>query len=75
MTTTLRVTGMTCGHCVSAVTQELEALPGVDGVSVDLVPEGESTVRLTTSAPVSDDDVRTALDEAGDYRLVAAEQS
>jgi copper chaperone len=75
MTTTLRVTGMTCDHCVSAVTQELEALAGVDGVTVELVPEGESTVRLTTSAPVSDDDVRTALDEAGDYRLVAAEQS
>jgi copper chaperone CopZ len=35
-TATYTVTGMTCGHCVSAVTEEVTAVPGVTGVDVDL---------------------------------------
>jgi copper chaperone len=35
-TTTLKVTGMTCGHCVKAVTTALESVDGVDAVQVDL---------------------------------------
>ena len=43
-TTIYAVTGMTCEHCARAVTQELERLGGVRGVTVDLVPGGESRV-------------------------------
>ena len=41
---TLRVSGMTCGHCVSAVTKAVEAVPAVEGVAVNLA-RGEVTVR------------------------------
>ena len=64
-TSTYTVTGMTCGHCVNAVTEEVTALPGVTGVDVDLA-SGRLTV--TSDAPVDDDAVRAAVDEAG-YEL------
>ena len=41
-TQTFPVTGMTCGHCVSAVTSEVSALPGVTDVQVDLVARSQS---------------------------------
>ena len=63
------VEGMTCGHCVSAVTSELSALDGVSGVEVDLVAGGTSTVTVTSAAPLGTDAVAAAIDEAG-YRLV-----
>ena len=68
-TQTFPVTGMTCGHCVSAVSSELQQIPGVTDVSVELVAEGTSTVNVTSDGPVSESDVVTALDEAGDYHL------
>lgn len=68
-TTTYQVTGMTCEHCVSAVTGELESLGGVTGVRVHLVPGGRSAVTVTSDGPLADEDVAAALDEAGDYRL------
>jgi len=43
MQTTLKVTGMTCGHCVSAVTKALENLPGVEKAEVSLDP-GQAVV-------------------------------
>jgi copper chaperone CopZ len=71
--TTYRVTGMTCEHCARAVSAELSALDGVSEVMVDLVPGGTSAVTVTTQAsPLTDQDIKEALDEAGDYRLVAA---
>jgi copper chaperone len=70
--TTYAVTGMTCEHCVHAVTEELTHLGGVAGVTVDLVPGGESTVTVTSNAPLAADAVSAALDEAGDYRLAGA---
>lgn len=68
-TASYSVTGMTCGHCVGAVTEELRALPGVIGVDVDLVAGGTSTVTVTSDTPLSSVDVAAALDEAGDYHL------
>jgi len=68
-TTTVQVAGMTCGHCVSAVTEELTALPGVTGVSVDLVAGGTSPVTVTSDQPLDDTAVAAAVDEAG-YELV-----
>jgi copper chaperone CopZ len=68
-TQTFPVTGMTCGHCVSAVTEELRQLPGVTEVTVDLVAGGTSSVTVASDSPVSESDVAAALDEAGDYEL------
>jgi copper chaperone CopZ len=62
-TTTYDVTGMTCGHCVAAVTEELTALDGVTDVAVDLVAGGTSHVAVTGDA--SPDAVRAAVAEAG----------
>jgi copper chaperone len=70
MNTTIKVDGMTCGHCVHAVTAELTALPSVTGVAVDLHAGATSTVTITSEAPLADDDVRAAIDEAG-YVVVA----
>jgi copper chaperone CopZ len=69
-TQTFPVTGMTCGHCVSAVTSEVSALPGVTDVQVDLVADGTSTLSVTSDAALSEAEVAAALDEAGEYRLV-----
>ncbi len=64
---TLKVTGLTCGHCVNAVTDELSELPGVSDVQVDLNPgeNATSTVRVTTSGEVSDAALEDAISEAG----------
>ena len=71
-TTTYSVQGMTCGHCASAVSEEVSALAGVRSVEVDLVAGGLSTVRVVSEAPLTDDAVAAALDEAGDYTLVGS---
>lgn len=71
-TATYTVSGLTCDHCVHAVKSEFSALTGVSEVTVDLVPGGESKVTVTSAAPLELGDVRTALDEAGDYLLVSA---
>ena len=64
-TSTYTVVGMTCGHCVSAVSEEVGGLPGVTGVQVDL-PSGAVTV--TSEAPLDDAAVAAAVEEAG-YEL------
>jgi copper chaperone len=66
---TYQVTGMTCEHCTRAVTEELTALAGVAGVTVDLVPGGTSAVTVSSEAPLDGPAVAAALDEAGDSRL------
>jgi copper chaperone len=68
-TQTFNVTGMTCGHCAGAVTEELKSVDGVSDVNVDLVAGGTSTVTVTSDAPLDDSTVTAALDEAGDYKL------
>jgi len=70
--TTYAVTGMTCEHCVHAVTEELISLGGVSEVNVDLVPDGASSMTVISAAPLPDEAVSTALDEAGEYRLVSS---
>ena len=49
VSTTVNVSGMTCGHCVSSVSEELESLAGVEKVDVDLNAGGISTVTITSS--------------------------
>ena len=68
VTSTYTVTGMTCSHCVQAVSGELSTLPGVADVRVDLA---SGAVTVTSEAPLADDDVRAAVDEAG-YELANA---
>jgi len=67
-TTTYSVNGMTCGHCVGAVTEEISKLPGVTDVVVDLVPGGVSSVRVASAVQLDEPAVREAVDEAG-YEL------
>jgi copper chaperone CopZ len=55
------VTGMTCGHCRAAVTEEVGKVPGVTGVVVDLAT-GQVTV---SGAGFSDTAIVAAVDEAG----------
>jgi copper chaperone len=62
------VVGMTCGHCVASVTEEVGEIPGVARVEVDLVAGGTSTVTVTSEHPLSDDAVEAAVSEAG-YQL------
>ncbi len=64
-TQTFSVVGMTCDHCVAAVTEEVGRVPGVRGVTVELVPGAVSTVTITSDLPVGEDDIRAAIDEAG----------
>jgi copper chaperone len=71
-TQTFPVTGLTCGHCVGAITSELTALPGVTGVQVDVVGGGTSTLRVTADKTLTEAQVAAALDEAGDYQLVTS---
>ena len=67
-TTTWTVQGMTCSHCVSAVTEEVTAIPGVTGVDVDLTT---GLVTVTSESDLARDDVAAAVDEAG-YTLAAS---
>ncbi|MCF0096797.1 heavy-metal-associated domain-containing protein [Micromonospora sp. MH99] len=66
--TTYQVRGMTCGHCVSAVSAEVGAIAGVRDVQVNLAT---GRVTVTSEQPVATDSIRAAVDEAG-YDLVEA---
>jgi copper chaperone CopZ len=66
MTTTYKVAGMTCDHCINAVTNELLALEGVTSVDISL-DSGEVTVTNTRELAIAE--VAAAVDEAG-YELV-----
>ncbi len=61
-TETYTVTGMTCGHCVSSVTEEVSELSGVTDVQVELET---GRVTVTSDSPVGEDEVRAAVEEAG----------
>ena len=61
-TATYTVVGMTCGHCVNAVTEEVSAVPGVSTVDVDLESGG---LTVSGDAPVDEAAVRAAVEEAG----------
>ena len=57
-----RVTGMTCGHCESAVRGEVSKLNGVEQVEVSAA---SGRLLISSAQPLSDDDVLAAVDEAG----------
>ena len=64
--TTFQVTGMTCGHCQRAVTEEISGIPGIRGVIVDLAT---GNVTVTAVQPVDRTDVAHAVGEVG-YTLI-----
>ena len=64
-TTTWTVNGMTCQHCVRAVTEEVSAIDGVTGVEVDLA---SGAVTVTAAQPPTREQMAAAVDEAG-YHL------
>jgi copper chaperone len=70
--TNVSVSGMTCGHCVSAVSEEIESLTGVESVEVDLNAGGISTVTITSTQELSPSEIGEAVAEAG-YLVVANE--
>ena len=61
-TASYTVVGMTCQHCVNAVTEEVGELPGVTEVHVDLDSVG---LTVSSDTPVDDNAVRAAVEEAG----------
>jgi copper chaperone len=64
-TLTFLVRGMTCEHCVRTVTAELEALDTVTDVAISLVPQGDSSITVTSAAGLTAGAVRDALRRAG----------
>ncbi|MCS4485035.1 cation transporter [Gleimia sp. 6138-11-ORH1] len=68
----IEVKGLTCGHCVASVTEELQEIPEVSAVEVALNAgkEAVSVASVTTSAEVSEAAFANAVDEAG-YELVS----
>ncbi|MEC4855280.1 heavy-metal-associated domain-containing protein [Mycobacteroides chelonae] len=59
-TTALKVSGMTCGHCVAAVREQVAAVPGVTGVQVDV-----ATGTVTSTGPLPAEAVHAAIRAAG----------
>jgi copper chaperone len=72
MNTTVGITGMTCGHCVASVTEELVALDGVQSVAIDLNKGGTSMATITSAAGIDQDLIQEAIAEAG-YSLAATD--
>ncbi|AYL36166.1 heavy-metal-associated domain-containing protein [Streptomyces fungicidicus] len=62
VTTVYKVSGMTCGHCEGAVSGEISQLAGVSSVQA-VASSGEVTV--VSAAPLDEEAVRAAVDEAG----------
>lgn len=70
-TNTYKVRGLTCEHCARSVTAELQTLDTVTSVTVDVVPQGDSAVTVTSFADLPQNSVRDAVERAG-YQLVGA---
>lgn len=64
-TASYTVTGMTCGHCVASVTEEVREIPGVSDVQVTLE---SGAVTVTSEQPLEESQIRGAIEEAG-YQL------
>ena len=64
-TTTVTVTGMSCGHCATSVREEIGDIPGVQAVDVDLA---SGNVTIDSDNAIEATAIRTAVEDAG-YRL------
>ena len=68
-TVELSINGMTCGHCVASVTEELSEVPGVLNVEVILNSGATSKATVVTNTELDDNALRDAVSEAG-FELV-----
>ncbi|BBX01214.1 cation-transporting ATPase [Mycolicibacterium moriokaense] len=66
-TTTVTVTGMSCGHCAASIREEVREIPGVRAVEVDLA---SGTVTIDSDKVVEPSAIRTAIEDAG-YQLAS----
>lgn len=64
-TTTLKIQSMTCQHCVHSVTVNLQEIPGVNDVKVDLNPGGVSTATVTSGTEINHGSAVAAIDKSG----------
>lgn len=69
MNRTLKITGMSCGHCTEAVEKALTAVPGVTGVTVDL---HSKTASVTVDESVRNDTLIAAVNNTG-FEVVSVE--
>lgn len=69
LTTEVLVEGMTCSHCVNSVIDEVSAVEGVQGVTVSIVPGGQSRVFIQSESILDERAIQAAVEEAG-YRTV-----
>ena len=69
MENTYSVQGMTCNHCVHAVTEEVSTIPGVESVRVSLE---QGSMQVSSAQPVDFEAIRAAVSEAGDYTVQPA---
>jgi copper chaperone len=69
-TTTISIDGMTCSHCVDAVTEELKSLAGVHDVRIQLNKGGISTATVSSETQLDPAQIGEAVAEAG-YTVVA----
>lgn len=67
----IKVEGMTCGHCVNAVTEEISKISGVTAVNIELNTDAPTPVNIVADIDISDADIRAAVEEAG-YSIVSA---
>ncbi len=68
-TQSITVEGMSCDHCIHAVTEELVKIDGVSNVNVIINPDGPSNVDFDADTEIAVADLAAAIDEAG-YTLV-----
>ena len=68
-TVELSINGMTCGHCVASVTEELSEVPGVLNVEVILNSGATSKATVVTNTELDDNALRDTVSEAG-FELV-----
>ncbi len=62
MKKTIRIEGMSCGHCTARVAKALESLEGITSVSVDLE---SGTAVVEAADAVTDEAIIEAVDDAG----------
>ena len=67
--TTVSISGMHCGHCVSSVSEELQELEGVQDVAVELNKDGISVATITSASELDPEEISEAIAEAG-YTVV-----
>ena len=67
----IKVQGMTCDHCVNAVTDALNKISGVTGVNIALNTDAPTPVNIVADNDISDADIKLAVEEAG-YTIAPA---